>query len=220
MPHEPRRHRPVFSTRLPLAICAAFIALWLAACASPVPPAQLPASPNTPPIDQTAVTAEQPLTDHGQQDIISAPAAPEVSEEEQDLLPWALAYAEHLRQLTPPAVQAEIASIGEPGGHVRHQMQMALALLQLSSPGDTGRALGLLQRVINQSGPQAESLRPLARLLATRLQAQRRLEDSTDRLGQQLREAQRRNELLSDQLNAMRAIERSLSPRPASPAGR
>ena len=137
-----------------------------------------------------------------------------------DLLTWSLGYAEHVRQLSPPEVAAEVASAGEPGGDVRRLMQLALALMHSPQAADTARALGLLQRVIQHPSPEAISVQPLARLLATRLQAQRRLEDVQDRLNQQLRESQRRNELLSDQLDAMRAIERSLSPRLPAPVNR
>lgn len=139
---------------------------------------------------------------------------------DQDLLEWSLAYAERLRQLPAADVSAEVAAIAEPGGSVQRQMQLALALLHAPLPTDTARVLGLLQRVINHPAPEAGPLKPLSRLLASRLQAQRRLEDSNERLNQQWREAQRRIELLGDQIDAMRAIERSLSPRPAAPGGR
>ena len=58
-------------------------------------------------------------------------------------------------------------------------------------------------------------LKPLARLLAARLLDQRRLEDGVERQSQQLRDSQRRIEVLNERLEAMRAIERSLTPRGA-----
>ena len=49
---------------------------------------------------------------------------------------------------------------------------------------------------------------------------QRRLEDSLERQSQQLREHQRRIDQLNERLEAMRAIERSLTTRPpAAPNG-
>ncbi len=47
---------------------------------------------------------------------------------------------------------------------------------------------------------------------------QRRLEEQLERQTQQLREAQRRNDQLNERLEAVRAIERSLTTRPAPPA--
>ena len=58
----------------------------------------------------------------------------------------------------------------------------------------------------------------LARLLHARLTEQRRLEEQTERQAQQLREQQRRLDQLNQQLDALRAIERSLGSRPAAPA--
>jgi enoyl-CoA hydratase/carnithine racemase len=93
-------------------------------------------------------------------------------------------------------------------------MRLAIALMHTQLPADTARALGLLQRVINNPAPESTALKPLARLLATRLGTQRRLEDTVERQGQQLRDHQRRIEQLSERLEAMRAIERSLTTRP------
>ena len=135
------------------------------------------------------------------------------------MLAAALAYAERLRSLGAGELAAEQALIGEPGGSVERQMQLALLLSQTHVPADTGRALGLLQRLVASPTPEAAELRPLARLLIARLLEARRLEDQTDRLTQQLREAQRRIEVLNDRLEAMRAIERSLTPRPPAAGG-
>jgi hypothetical protein len=129
------------------------------------------------------------------------------------LLAPTLAYAERLRSLSASELAAEQALIGEPGGSVERQMQLALVLAQTHVPADTARALGLLQRLVASTAPEAAELRPLARLLIGRLLEARRLEDQADRLAQQLREAQRRIDVLNDRLEAMRAIERSLTPR-------
>ena len=125
-----------------------------------------------------------------------------------------LTYSERLRQLSPNDLASEIALQSDPGFVPLKQMQLALALMQLPLAVDTARALGLLQRVANSALPDATPLKPLARLLAMRLLEQRRLEESLERQGQQLRENQRRIDQLSDRLEAMRAIERSLTTRP------
>ena len=101
-----------------------------------------------------------------------------------------------------------------PGADVQRQMQLALALMHTHQPVDTARALGLLQRVANATSGDSTAVRPLARLLAGRLLEQRKLEDANDRQAQQLRDQQRRIDQLTDRLEAMRAIERSLNTRP------
>lgn len=129
-----------------------------------------------------------------------------------------LTYAERLRQLTPSELTAEIALQGDPGNVPLRQMQLAMALMQTPQAVDTARALAMLQRVVGSQVPEATPLKPLARLLAHRLMEQRRLEDTVERQGQQLRESQRRVEQLTDRLEAMRAIERSLTTRPPVPS--
>ncbi len=165
-----------------------------AASIAPEPAAPSPQAPS--PVADMAATAEAQ----------AAPAA--------DLLAWSLDYAEQLRQMQPAEVTAEIARLGEPGSDVKRQMQLALALMHAPLPNDTTRTLGLLQRLISHPSDEADPLRPLARLLATRLATQRKLEEGNERLNQQWREAQRRIELLNERIDAMRAIERSLSPLP------
>ena len=97
----------------------------------------------------------------------------------------------------------------------RH-LRLALLLTQTRQPADTARALGLVQRTLADAN--AQDLHPLARLLEARLTHQRRLEEQLERQGQQLRDAQRRNDQLSERLEAVRAIERSLQTRPAPAA--
>lgn len=123
-------------------------------------------------------------------------------------------YADRLRMLSAGELTAEIAASGEPGPSVQRQMQLALALMHTHQPVDTAKALGLLQRVAAGNGDDGSAVRPLARLLAGRLLEQRKLEDASDRQAQQLRDQQRRIEQLTDRLEAMRAIERSLNARP------
>ena len=75
-----------------------------------------------------------------------------------------------------------------------------------------------MQRVIAHPGPESLPLKPLARLLANRLLEQRKLEEAVDRQAQQLRDSQRRIDQLNERLEAMRAIERSLTTRPPAAA--
>ncbi len=122
-----------------------------------------------------------------------------------------LTYADKVRPLNGADLSTEIARIGDPGDSPAIQMQLALLLSQTRVPADLARALGLLQRVIANPAPEAQSLHPLARALAARYVEQRRVEDDRDKQVQQLRDAQRRIDQLNDRIEALRAIERSFA---------
>jgi len=124
-----------------------------------------------------------------------------------------LAFHERLRELGPADLGREVARLGEPADPAA-TLELALVLAQTRQNGDLARAQALVE-------PQTRAISPwqsLARLLHARLSEQRRLEDLNERQTQQLREQQRRLDQLSSQIEALRAIERSLSPRPAAPA--
>jgi hypothetical protein len=137
--------------------------------------------------------------------------------DEAGAVKFLLDHAERLRVLNPAELGAAISALGEAGNQPLAQLQLALALTHTHQPVDTARAIGLLQRVLAQEGAAARPYKALARLLLTRLQEQRKLEDSLERQSQQLREQQRRIEQLNERLEAMRAIERSLNTRPGTP---
>jgi hypothetical protein len=122
-----------------------------------------------------------------------------------------LAFADRMRSLNSGELGAEISRMGEPGDSAPAQMQLAIALSATRVPADLARALGLLQRVIASQANDAAPIQPLARMLASRYLEQRRVEDDRDRQVQQLREAQRRIDQLNDRLEALRAIERSVT---------
>ena len=98
-----------------------------------------------------------------------------------------------------------------------HRLRLAIALTQTRAPNDLARAQQLVQKVVDSQHPDAEPLKPLARLLATRLAEQRRVEYQLEKLTQQTREQQRRIDQLSQRLEAVRAIERSITPTPRPP---
>ncbi len=176
----------------------------------------------SPPAPTTAPTAPAPAT---VTPLTAAPSQPPVvlnaeTPAAPDVITALLSYADRLHALSPADLAAEIVVQGDPGNVALRQMQLALALMHLRQPAETARALGLLQRVIAHPGPESVPLKPLARLLANRLMDQRRLEDGAERQAQQLRDSQRRIDQLNERLEAMRAIERSLTTRPpAAPNG-
>ncbi len=174
------------------------------------PPAQVPAAEPAP-VSASVLPAPAPLP------VPPASTGLWLATATTDL-PALLDHAERLRAFSQPELQTHIAALGDPGNQPVRQMQLALALTYTHQPPDTARALGLVQRVINHTAPESVVFKPLARLLASRLLDQRRLEDTVDRQAQQLRDGARRIEQLNERLEAMRAIERSLLPRPAAPA--
>ena len=138
---------------------------------------------------------------------------------EPDTEAQVLAYSEKVRMLAPGDLALEITRQTEAGEVPQAQVQLAIALLQTHLPADTARSLGLLQKVLATETPAAKALHPLTRLLAARAFDQRRLEEQIERQNQQLRDTQRRIDQLNERLEAMRAIERSLTaPRPGGSA--
>ncbi|WP_411883492.1 hypothetical protein [Polaromonas sp. YR568] len=127
-----------------------------------------------------------------------------------------LAYAERVRLMQPPELNQEIARLGE-ATSPSAQLQLSLVLSQLRQLPELVRAQELLARVLGN--PEAQALHPLARLLASRYGEQRRLEEQLDKQNQQLRDVQRRLDQTNERLEALKAIERSLTSRqPAAPA--
>lgn len=138
-----------------------------------------------------------------------------------------LGYAERLRSMGASERKQELMAqnnqVSRPvagaasGASPRAQMQLALALLQTREPLENARALALLQRVAASNDPEARTYTALAHVLIDTLVNTRRLEDNLERTSQQLRESQRRIDMLNDRLDAMRAIERSLNAPPSPP---
>lgn len=190
----------------PTALLAACISTPPVGSAPPAPvavvvPAPLPAAP--PPAEPAREAAPQ----------TSAPV-PEASQVTQ-----ALAYADRVQRMPPAELTREIARLGEAEETLAASpLNLALALSQTRQPVDTARALAQVQRLLGHNDPAMQPLQPLARLLETRLLQQRRLEEQLERQSQQLRDAQRRNDQLNERLEAVRAIERSMTARPPAPA--
>ena len=168
--------------------------LVLAACSS-LPVNAAPASPGT-----AAPPAEVP---------VALPPA--------DTVVDLLAYADRVRALPAPDLFREIARLGNPATPAE-QLQLALSLSQLHQAAELARAQELLNRILSNPSVPAQPLQPLARLLAARYADQRRLEDQLEKQIQQTRDVQRRLEQTRERLEALKAIERSLTSRPPAAA--
>ena len=128
-----------------------------------------------------------------------------------------LAFHERLRELAPAELAREQLRIGEAPDQPALQLELVLLLAQRQQPGDVARALALIEPHARAQVPNP--WQAAARLLQTRLAEQRKLEEQLEKQTVQLRDQQRRLEQLAAQLEALKAIERSLNnPRPAPPA--
>lgn len=127
------------------------------------------------------------------------------------------AYFERARQMAPAELGREFQRL-DPPTSAAAILEMAVALGQTRNPSDTVRALGLLDPLLKSTDPQMGPYQPLARLLAARYNEQRRLEDHIERQSQQLKDSQRKQDQLTQQLEALKAIERSLTARRSAAA--
>lgn len=133
-----------------------------------------------------------------------------------------LVYADRVRRMPAPELAQEVtrlAEIPEAQRQPAEELQLAITLAQTRVPADLARAQGLVQRVLGNPREEARGLYPLAGMLAARYAEQRRVEDALERQAVQLREQQRRIEQLTERLEAVRAIERSLTSRPPANGG-
>ena len=182
-------------------LAAAFVALALAGCVTPKPP---PPPPPPPPVVVAPVVKCEPARDA--QDLAAR---------------HLLATTDRLSALNTADLTAE-ASRPLEGATIEQQMDQALAMSMTHNPGDLARAQGVIDQVLHNNTPQADPWRSLARLLAYRLNEQKRAEDTAERSAQQLRDAQRDNQRKLDDANAkleaLKAIERSLNTRQTPPA--
>ena len=202
-------------------------ALGLGGCSATSPqavaaPAQEPAPAEAPAAAAEAAAAAAPAASAPEALQDAAPSGAHTPSA-TDRVGQVLARTDRTLRLAPAELAREIARLGEAeDASAETPLLLATALAQTRQPADTARALGLVQRVLSNQAEAAQALHPLARWMEARLLQQRRLEEQLERQAQQLRDAQRRNDQLNERLEAVRAIERSLTtrpgPAPATPA--
>jgi len=195
-----------------VAACLGLVSL--AACVTqpvepppPAPPASAPAPAPAPPASPV---------------VIVVPPQPEPADQ---VARQVLAYHEQLRQMSAADLGNEITRLNAvvsanaaaaPTGAV---VELALALAQQHNGGDVARAVQLLESVVKVGGaPEQQPWQPMARLLLGRIAEQRRLEDLFNREAAQRRDQQRTLQQLNEKLEALKAIERSMTTRPGAPA--
>lgn len=189
--------------------CVPLSCLLAAACAELPPPAQ-DIVPTPAPPQMTATPSPPPPP---------PPAAPVPPALPADVATREmLTYHDQVRQLAPSDVGKELARLGDPQANPQATVQAAVLLGFTRSNGDIGRALTLLDPLLRSNAPEAAPWQPFARLLAARYAEQRRVEDQLDRQNQQARDNQRKLDQLNEKLEALKAIERSITARPAGSA--
>ena len=131
-----------------------------------------------------------------------------------------LSYHEQLRQMSSADLANEITrlngvvSVTATAAPADAVLELSLALAQQRNPGDLARAVALLEPIGKSSAPELAPWQPLARLLLGRVAEQRRLEDQLAREVAQRRDQQRTLQQLNEKLEALKAIERSMTTRP------
>jgi hypothetical protein len=138
-----------------------------------------------------------------------------------------LAYHERLRQMSSTDVAAEVnrlsgvVSSADAPATPDDALALAVALVQEHNAGDLARASSLLEPLAQDAPAVPQPWQPLARLLLARISEQRHLEEQLDKMMAQRRDTQRAIQQLTEKLEALRAIERSMTSHPAaaSPAG-
>jgi hypothetical protein len=188
----------------PLAVllCASL----LTGCAVFAPPAPPPPPPAPPP---APVPVVQPAPPPPQVDPAAAAAR------------RVLAYHERVRQMSAPELTQELARLNAAPGGPATTLELALALGYTRNNGDLARGLSLLESLLRINTPEIVPWQPAARLIAARYAEQRKLEEQIERQNQQLKDSQRKLDQLNEKLEALKAIERSLTVRAPTmpPAG-
>jgi hypothetical protein len=126
-----------------------------------------------------------------------------------------IAFQARLRDFANGDLERERARLAEQPAHPENALKLAMVMARMRLPGDTARALALVDPYARSEDPAVEPWRPWLRLMAASLAEQRRLEEQIERQQQALRENQRRIEQANQKIEALKAIERSLEDRMA-----
>jgi len=127
-----------------------------------------------------------------------------------------LSYHQSLRRMSQGELVKELSGLGLQQRSPRVAIQMGMTLMLTRGGGDLARAQALLDSVATSADVEAAPFRPLAQLLSSNCAETRRLYDHADKLATQQKENQRRIDQLSEMLEGLKTIERTLPARPAS----
>src|SRR5450830_648667 len=121
-----------------------------------------------------------------------------------------LVYHQSLRRLSQQELGRELQALNARQGGAMLAMQKALVLGLTRDSNDLARAQVQLGTVLNANDSDAVALKPLAQLLVSNYAEMRRLSESADKASQQSKDTQRKLDQLSEKLEALKTIERTL----------
>lgn len=168
--------------------------LALTACTLNSP---IPDDPPTPPMPVPVI------------EVITTPPAP------PDEVGPLLGYHQTLRRMSQGELLKELSGLGLQKRSPRVAIQMGMTLMLTRASGDLARAQALLDSVATSTDMEAAQYRSLAQLLSSNCAETRRLYDHADKLAVQQKENQRRIDQLTDIVEGLKTIERTLPVRPA-----
>lgn len=130
-----------------------------------------------------------------------------------------LSYHQDLLRLPRTDLPRELDRLIEKPKSLPVAMQKAMVLGQLGRKNDLARAQSNLAEVLNHSSVEAQQFKPLAQFLAAHYAAQQRLTEQLDTSERSLAESQHRNQQLTQTLEQLKAVERSLPSRMGASSG-
>ena len=133
---------------------------------------------------------------------------------EENSVPALLGYPQRLQRLSAQELVRERGALASVPPTPPVQLRQAMLFGQSRGPSDPAKALALLNGLLKSATPEATELHSLARILAVHYQERIKLESQNEKLTQQLKESQRKNDELQEKLNAMAEIELSIPLRP------
>jgi hypothetical protein len=141
------------------------------------------------------------------------PATPAAVSDDAGALP-ALVYYQMLQRMTPAQINRERQVLAALPPTPNNQMRTAMVLGHPRGQQDLTKALALLEGVLKSNDPAASALHPLARLLADNYAERQKFETQLEKLGQQLKDSQRKAVELQEKIDSLAEIERTLPQRP------
>jgi len=125
-----------------------------------------------------------------------------------------LAYHRTVKRLSQAELARELQALNARQGGAMLAIEKAMVLGLTHDSADLARAQVQLGNVLGAGDEEAQPLKPLAELLVSNYAEMRRLADNADKAGQQAKDSQRRLDQLSDKLEALKNIERTLPGQP------
>ncbi len=127
-----------------------------------------------------------------------------------------LEYLRQLQDMSPQELRRQRNVLNVIDRTPTTRLQLAMLLGESTAPADLAQARNLLEEVLASEDAGAAGLHPLARLLLNLTQERQRLETMSEKLTTQLKDSQRKVDVLQEKFNAIADIEHSIPVRPAS----